>query len=107
LLRLAHEFNLPFGIEASGYTLETVAAIDPDWLSELHYLTTESPYQFIASGYAQIIGPLVPADVNAANFRLGNQVYERLLGFRHDIAPLNEQVYSAGVVQHYIDAGGL
>ncbi|MFH1634927.1 MAG: hypothetical protein ABIG63_13110 [Chloroflexota bacterium] len=37
--------------------------------------------------------------------RLGHQVYERLLGFRPDIALVNEQAYSAGLVQHYIDAG--
>ncbi|WDN90077.1 hypothetical protein BuS5_03047 [Desulfosarcina sp. BuS5] len=31
--------------------------------------------------------------------------YEQLLGFRPDIALVNEQAYSAGLVQHYIDAG--
>ena len=105
LLRLAGQYNLPFGIEATGYTLETAAAIDSAWLDELRHLTTEGPCEFIGSGYAQIIGPLVPAEVNAANLRLGHQVYERLLGFRPDIALVNEQAYSAGLVQHYLDAG--
>ena len=105
LLRLAKEHNLPFGIEASGYTLETAAAIDPAWLDELRSLTTQGPCEFIGSGYAQIIGPLVPAEVNAANLRIGHQVYERLLGFRPQIALVNEQAYSAGLVQHYLDAG--
>lgn len=105
LLRLAREYNLPFGIEATGYTLETIAAIDPDWISELRRLTCDGTCEFIGSGYAQIIGPLVPADVNAANLRLGNQVYEQLLGVRPDIALVNEQAYSAGLVRHYIDAG--
>ncbi len=105
LLRLAREFNLPFGIEATGYTLETIADIDPDWISELRQLTTEGPCEFIGSGYAQIIGPLVPAEVNSANLHLGNQAYERMLGFRPDIALVNEQAYSASLVQHYLDAG--
>jgi len=105
LLRLAKERNLPFGIEASGYTLETASAIDPAWLDELRSLTNKGPCEFIGSGYAQIIGPLVPADVNAANLRLGHRVYERLLGFRPEIALVNEQAYSAGLVQHYLDAG--
>ena len=39
LLRLAKEHNLPFGIEASGFTLETAAGIDPAWLQELRSLT--------------------------------------------------------------------
>jgi len=106
LLRLARKYDLPFGIEASGYTLEAIAAIDPAWVEELRRLTgDEGICEFIGSGYAQIIGPLVPAEVNAANLRLGNQVYEHMLGFRPDIALLNEQAYSAGLVQHYIDAG--
>lgn len=105
LLRLAHEYNLPFGIEATGYTLETIAAIDPDWISELRRLTSEGHCEFIGSGNSQIIGPLVPAEVNEANLRLGNQVYERLLGFRPNLALINEQAYSAGLVQHYLDAG--
>lgn len=105
LLSLARDYKLPFGIEATGYTLETIAAIDPDWLAELLQLISDGTCEFIGSGYTQIIGPLVPADVNAANLRLGNQVYEQLMGFRPDIALVNEQAYSAGLVQHYIDAG--
>jgi len=105
LLRLAKEYNLPFGIEATGYTLESAALIDPTWLAELRRLTTEGPCEFIGSGYAQIIGPLIPAEVNAANLRIGNQVYERLLGFRPKIALVNEQAYSAGLIRHYLDAG--
>jgi len=105
LLRLARKYNLPFGIEAPAYTLETVATIDPAWLPELRRLTTKGPCEVIGSGYAQIIGPLVPAKGNAANLRLGHQVFERLLGFRPKIALVNEQAYSAGLIQHYLDAG--
>jgi len=105
LLRLAREYNLPLGIEATGYTLETIAVSDPAWVEELQRLTTEGNCEFVGSGYSQIIGPLVPSEVNAANLRLGNQAYERLLGFRPDIALVNEQAYSAGLLRHYIEAG--
>jgi len=105
LLRLAREFGLPLGIEATGYTLETIAAIDPSWVDELRRLTAEGPCEFIGSGYAQIIGPLVPAEVNAANLRLGNHTYERLLGLRPSVALVNEQAYAAGLVLHYLNAG--
>ena len=104
LLRLARKYDLSFGIEAMGYTLEAIAAIVPAWIKELRRLTTEGRCEFVGSGYFQIIGPLVPAEVNAANLRLGNQVYERLLGFRPDIALVNEQAYSAGLLQHYMES---
>jgi len=85
--------------------LESIAALGPAWVGELRWLISEGPCEFIGSGYSQIIGPLVPADVNAANLRLGNRVYEKLLGSRPQVALVNEQTYSAGMVQHYLDAG--
>ncbi|MHB8066846.1 MAG: glycoside hydrolase family 57 [Desulfobaccales bacterium] len=105
LLKMAGELNLPLGIEASGYTLESAYSLDPAWLAELRRLTTQGPCEFIGSGYAQIIGPLVPAEVNAANLRIGHEVYEQLLGFRPQIALVNEQAFSAGLVRHYLAAG--
>ncbi len=105
LLRLARRFNLPFGIEVSGYTLEQIQEIDRGWIAELRFLINSGPCEFVGSGYAQVIAPLVPAEVNAANLRLGNQIYERLLGVAPAVALINEQAYSAGILQHYIDAG--
>lgn len=105
LLRLAERTGLPIAIEATGFTLETVAAIDPVWLDALRVLVASGQCEFVGSGYAQVIGPLVPAAVNAANLRVGHQVYERLLGFRPRLAFVNEQAYAAGLVQHYLDAG--
>jgi len=104
LLRLARELELPFGIEVSGYTLETVAAIDPTWVAELRDLCA-GKCELIGSGYAQLIGPLVPAKVNRQNLRLGNLTYERLLGVRPNVALVNEQAYSAGLIGHYLEAG--
>lgn len=43
--------------------------------------------------------------MNTANLRIGNEVYERLLGFCPRVALVNEQAYSAGLVRHYLDAG--
>ena len=105
LLRLARARQLPFGIEVSAWTLETIAAIDPEWLAELRDLVTNGPCEFIGCGYAQVIGPLVPAEVNEANFRIGMQRYEALLGMRPKIALVNEQAYSAGLVPLYLEAG--
>lgn len=105
LLRIARELDLPFGIEATGYSLEAIEAIDPSWISELRRLVADGRCEFIGSGYSQLIGPIVPPEVNAMNLRLGNQVYKRLLGLQPEAALVNEQAYSAGLVRHYLDAG--
>lgn len=105
LLRLVRKFDLPFGIEAPGYTLEAVKAIDPSWISELRSLTADGRCEFIGSGYSQLIGPIVPPEVNAANLQLGHHVYEELLGFRPQVALINEQAYSSGLLEHYLNAG--
>ena len=105
LLRLARDLGLPLGIEAPAYTLEAAAAVDPSWLDELRMLVTDGPCEFIGAGYAQIIGPLVPARVNVENLRLGNDAYRKLLGFVPDMALVNEQAYSAGLVAQFIEAG--
>ena len=104
LLHTAERTGAPIGIEATGVTLEAVAALDPAWIDQLKRLCAAGSCEFVGSGYAQIIGPLVPAAVNAANLRIGHDTYERLLAFRPAVAFVNEQAYSAGMVPHYLDA---
>lgn len=105
LLRLAKRFNLPLGIEASGYTLECIATLDPSCLAELRRLVTDGRCEFIGSGYTQAIGPLLPAEVNVANLRCGTEVYKRLLGVRPRLALVNEQAYASGLVPLYLESG--
>ncbi len=105
LLRLARKHSLPFGIEASGCTLEAIGKLDKNWIAEFRTLLDRGICEFVGSGYAQIIGPLVPAKVNVANLRIGNQVYRDLLGIQPRIALVAEQAYSAGLIQHYLNNG--
>ena len=105
LLRLARKRNLPFGIELSGYTLEVIEALDPEWVEELASLIKDGPCELIGCGYAQVIGPLVPHEVTSANLLIGHAVYEQILGVRPRIALLNEQAYSSGLVPLYKEAG--
>ena len=95
----------PLAIEATGYTLEEIEARDPKWLARLRDLIAGGKVEFVGSGYAQLIGPLVPAQVVAANLRIGHGVYQRLLKMKPTLALVNEQAYSAGLVGHYLDAG--
>ncbi|MCZ6800869.1 MAG: glycoside hydrolase family 57 [Nitrospirae bacterium] len=101
LLQIAKHTKIPIGIEMSGYTLEVMAALDPTWIKEFRELLESGICEIVGSGYAQIIGPLVPAAVNEANLRIGHEVYQQLLGTSPSIALVNEQAYSAGMIQHY------
>src|SRR5260370_36137932 len=66
LLSLARDHG-PLAIEATGETLLEVERIDPAWVAEVRSLISDRRCEFVGSGYAQIIGPLVPAAVNHAN----------------------------------------
>jgi hypothetical protein len=99
------EHHGPIGIEATAYTLYAIQKCAPRWLEKLGRLIGEGKIELIGSGYAQVIGPLVPADVVAANLRLGNQAYRDFFDLAPKVALVNEQAYSAGLVGHYLDAG--
>ncbi|HEY1632750.1 MAG TPA: hypothetical protein VGF56_15645 [Rhizomicrobium sp.] len=104
LLDLAQKHG-PIGLEATGFTLEEIAARDPEWIGRARALIRSGHIELIGSGYAQIIGPLVPARVTEANLAIGNEIYRRLLGVTPTLALINEQAYSAGLVGLYLDAG--
>jgi hypothetical protein len=95
----------PIGVELTGYTLETIEALDPNWIARFRELIAQGKIELVGSGYAQLIGPLVPARVVEANLKIGHEVYQRLLGAVPTLALVNEQAYSGGLVGHYLDAG--
>ncbi|BCW88139.1 hypothetical protein sos41_12770 [Alphaproteobacteria bacterium SO-S41] len=104
LLDLA-EGGLKLGIEATGLTLEIIRDIDPAWIARLRRLIANGHIEFIGSGYAQAIGPLMPAAAVEKNLALGLATYEALLGIRPTIALINEQAWSGGLVPLYRAAG--
>jgi hypothetical protein len=105
ILRIAEHLRRPIGLEASGFTLETIAALDPSWLRACQDLMARGLVEPIGSGYTQMIGPLMPSDLVAWNLKLGHKSYERLWGRRPRLALINEQAYSAGILAHYVRAG--
>ncbi len=105
LLDLVEEEAFPLGLEATGYTLETIAHYNPAWIKRLAGLLARGCCEFIGSGYAQAIGPLFPAHVNAHNLRLGTKIYQALLGITPRLALVHEQAYAPGIVPLYLDAG--
>jgi len=103
LLKLAGVEGIPIGIELSGYTLEKISEIDPEWIKTFRKLLKERKIELIGSGYAQIIGPLVSAKVNDWNQKLGLEIYKKILGVRPQIALVNEMAYSGGIIEHYLN----
>ncbi|MEE8557648.1 MAG: glycoside hydrolase family 57, partial [Myxococcota bacterium] len=104
ILRMASD-RCPIGVEASGYTLETIARLDPGWIEEFRGQLNAGRCELVGSGYAQVIGPLVPWRVNAANLRIGLETYESLLETRPVIGLIGEQAYSSGLASQYGQAG--
>ena len=105
LLRVCEATGVPLGLELTGITLAIIEAIDPAWIAAFRRLIEAGLAEIIGSGEAQLIGPLAPAAVNAANLRLGHHTYQRLLGRAPTLALINEQCFSSSQVDHLIDAG--
>ncbi len=92
-------------IEATSHTLERIAELDPEWIDRLRELMAAGRVELVGSGDTQLIGPLVPAAVNAWNQRLGQEGYEHLVGTRPRTALVNEMAWSQGIVDHHLDVG--
>lgn len=105
MLRLAGDHGVPLGIEAPSWTLHRIADIDPRWIDALRDLIDAGLCEPIGAGFVQMIGPLVPAEVNRRNLHHGLDDAERLLGRRPRIALVNEQSYSGGTLPLYAEAG--
>ncbi len=104
LLRLARAGHA-IALEMTAWTLRTVDEIDPGFTDCLRGLWEDGAIDFVGSGYAQCIMPLIPSEANRWNLELGARHYERLLGRRPSVALVNEQTFSAGLTVLYREAG--
>lgn len=105
LLEQIDAAGVPLGLELTLYTLECIQRVDPDWIARFRTLLAAGRCELIASGDSQIIGPLVPAEVNRWNLQLGQKGYRTLLGVTPSLAYINEQAVSAGLLDIYREAG--
>ncbi|MBI5454418.1 MAG: hypothetical protein HY956_07325 [Deltaproteobacteria bacterium] len=104
LLNLAEE-GFPVALEMTAWTLKEVNAIDPVFVEKLRELWDSKRLEFIGSGYSQAIFPLIPTEVNRWNLEAGNRHYKDILGRRPEVALVNEQTFSRGLVDLYREAG--
>ncbi len=105
LLRFAEESDLPIGLEMPARTLERLAVEDSEWLKKLCDLAARGRIEVVGSGYAQVIGPLVPSDVNRSNLRRGLERYRERLGATPKTWFVPEQTFSAGLAELYAEIG--
>lgn len=105
LLALPEEHGIRIGFEASARTLAILEREDPEWTKRFRGLAERGLVEPIASGWAQVVAPLAPIEVNRANLRLGMAAYERLLGARPSTFFVNEQTWSDGLAPLYAEAG--
>jgi hypothetical protein len=105
MLDLVEQAGFPIAVEATGWTLRRIAAVDPHWIERARELLAGGRLELVGSAHAQCAAPLLPAEVNEWNLRLGREVYDELLGVAPRIALVCEQVFSPGLVPLYLDAG--
>ena len=105
LLNLVKHHQIPLGIELPGFTLERIAELDPNWVTELKNLIHSGKCDLIGCGYSQQITPLLPYEVNKKNYQIGNKIYEIHLNTRPTLALVSEQVYSSSIIEILEDEG--
>lgn len=105
LLNLAEISGCPQGIEISGSSLQVIQKLDPSWIQKLVELENLGLVEVLASGYQQVIGPLVPAEINYSNFYHGQRVVNEILGVSPALFFVNEQCASSGVLDLIQDFG--
>lgn len=101
LLGLVEGKGIPVGIELTGWTLRQIEIIDRAWIAKFKALLEAGKCELIGSGWTQMIGPLVPHEMNVWNQRLGIQAYEQCLGLRPRLVLVNEMAYSSSLVDVY------
>lgn len=105
LLRLPEELGIPIGFELTARTLRTLLAEDPEWVKRFRGLAERGLVEPIASGWAQVVAPLAPLEVNRANLALGRRAYEEMLGFAPETWYVHEQTFADGLVPLYEEIG--
>lgn len=104
-LELVEKSKAKLALEISAYSLEIIKRLRPNWIKKFKSLYEIGLVELIGSGYMQIIGPLVPYEVNLKNQKLGKKVYKDILGITPKIAFINEQTYSDSMLDLSYEVG--
>ena len=105
LLDMISRVQIPCGIELTSSTLKKIKNLRPGWIESFRQLISEGQAELIGSGYHQIIGPLVPYEVNFWNQYLGVSDYREILQSTPSLALVNEMAFSDSLVGLYDKVG--
>ena len=105
LLELFSNNDIKLGIEISGWSLNRISELSPKWVLAFKELLSQNKCELVASGYSQIIGPLVPYEVNIKNHEIGLDTYKKILNVIPETVLVNEMSYSNGVAEIYQEIG--
>ena len=75
-------------------TLLEIKKLKPNFIRKLKQKINNGSIEIIGSGYSQLIGPLVPFEINQINQSYGLEIYKKLLNTRPSISLINEMTYS-------------
>ena len=103
IIDIARIHDIPINIEASSRTLLEIKKIDKKFVRLLIKLIKDKKVYFIASGFNQIISPLVPYEINKKNLQIGNYYYKKILGIIPQTALINEMAYADNIADIYSD----
>jgi hypothetical protein len=105
LLQLVEKTGICIGIELSGWTLQQIHKIDENWVLKFKELIHSGKCELIGSGWSQIIGPLVPYEVNIWNQKLAIDYYNCVLQISPRIVLVNEMAFSTSLIDIYKEVG--
>jgi hypothetical protein len=105
LLELASLDGIKISIEASASTLLDIYKFDKTLINQLKSLIKLGECEFIGSGHKQIIGPLVPFEINNYNIKRGDQIYREMLDYKPNIFYVCEQAISKSMLDLYLPNG--
>lgn len=105
LLKTFSDHNIKLAIELSGWTLERISELSPDWIKLLRTMIQNNQVELVASGYCQLIGPLAPYKINLKNHQIGLEVYKKILNTHPESVLVNEMAFSNGIAEVYQDIG--
>jgi len=105
MLKLIENTNICIGVELTGWTLNQILTIDKKWVIKFKELLTKKKCELIGSGWSQLIGPLVPYEVNIWNHNIALDYYQKILNIKPNIVLVNEMAFSSSLVDIYKEIG--
>ena len=101
IIDLVNEYNFKPAIEFPLNTIHKINDIDNLFIPEFKKLIDQDKIEIICSSKEQTIFPLIPESINSENLEIGKRESEKIFEKEIDIAFVNEQLFSSGLISTY------